>query len=409
MILFLIFLLCFGLVALNRFKLINSVDHPLLLIIAPFIYCLLVFFLSEFFGYLEPVTHFDLKAFLFLLSSFLCISVAFFFKSSSRRNFQVSASLSSLSIKAFRITALIGLIGTIGLLSGIVSNFSEFLFLLSADIKRLDKDFFNSSYALLWQANIASLFWFSLSYKFTSNKFDILLLFLALVSILMRFAFIYIVIAACYLFIPMVARGMIKFKQFFRFTLLLYICLNILIFAGYSFLPGEVLTTYLQKTYPYTGGNIVNLLIHLENFPIALSKVSDYSQIIEAFGLRSIFLYLDEYFSLDILLNSNMIFFQQVENMHVYGNTHTIFGQMMYLPVIIYYFYLIFFGALLKFSHDMSRRSLAFLTVHTWFCAASVLSFGGAGHFMTTRFFPAVLFIFPLYVILKISESKSSN
>jgi hypothetical protein len=319
------------------------------------------------------------------------------------RQFHISDQLSIVSICAFRITAFIGLIGTVALLGGIVDDFQGFLFLLVNDASFLDKNFFNSSFALLWQANIASLFWFSLAYR-KVTKIDYIFLALTSMSIILRFAFVYIVIAAFYFLIPMIASRRIDLKHLLKYGVLLFIVFNYLIFSTYAFDAADnVFAAYAVKVYPYTAGNIVAFLYHFDSFPISLVSLSGAGQIYEALGLSSISSYIDDYFNFNIEIESRMIFIQQVAGQKVYGNTHTIFGQLIYLPSILYFPYLLCFGFLLKKIHLMSRKSVYFLTVHCWFSAASFLAFSGAGHFTTTRFFPAILFIFPLYLFLTIA------
>ena len=118
-------------------------------------------------------------------------------------------------------------------------------------------------------------------------------------------------------------------------------------------------------------------------------------------GFSSIRLYFDRYFGFEYQPVARMLFYEQANNVHAYGNTHTLYGQLIYLPVAFGVAFIPFLGFLIGRIYRLASKNLFFLSMHAWFCAATFMAFAGGGHFTTTRIFPAMLFIWPFLLFAK--------
>jgi hypothetical protein len=306
---------------------------------------------------------------------------------------------------AFYLCFLIGFIGSYKLLSGMGVNIDQHLFILFLDnMGEFEKGFFNSSFTLMWQANIAALFWFNFTKK---TKIKYLLVLIIFFEIMLRGAYIYIVIGMFYLITPIFFLSKNN-ENLSKYVLFFIILLNSIMLLSYSW-EGDIFQHYVNKIYPYTVGNFVNLFYYIDLRLLTDGyEVDSIGVFLEGLGFSSILLYLDKYF--DLFLSSNISFFDflsQSKNEVIYGNTSTLYGPLTIIPFLVAIVYLFFLGFLSRIIYNQAASSLFFMSVYSWISAATFLSFATGGHFSTTRFFPALLFIWPFllnYAILYLAQ-----
>jgi hypothetical protein len=302
---------------------------------------------------------------------------------------------------AFYTTFLISLFGTAKLLSGLgVFSFLDLVALYSSDFNYIEKNFFNSSYAILWQACFASLFF----YNFTRFKrINLIIVFFLFLMIFFRGAFIYIIIGFFYFIVPrwvLTRHG--KFLNKLLTLLFFFFLLNLIVYFSYEDLS---LFKYILKIFPYTAGNYVNLAYHVESLTNN-ADIFSFSHFFESLGFGSVMFYFDKYFYLSYSPSLIFPFLQQIENFHVYGNTATVYGSFLGVNILISSLYFILLGLIGSYLYHNAKYSMFILVVLCWFSASHFLSFATGGHFITTRFFPALLFIFPFLFLYELLRKK---
>lgn len=313
----------------------------------------------------------------------------------SKSYFSINSSLREIRITTKYVTYccygtfIVGQVGSLYLLQGMgISNPISAISAFFTDFSRFEEDFFNSSFAILWQANIAFLFWFSLSNK---NLLLKIMLFFCIMSLFFRGAYVYLIIGAFYFFVPYyLFRG--YSKKLLLYLLISFLALNIITVLSYSFSSDSFYLLYFSKIYPYVPGNIVNFSYHADNSTTLYS----FTEILSSLGFYSILLYINDYFSDGPLTAMTLPFYNQVQGHAIYGNTSMIFGKLLYAPILISALFIMMLGLLCGYFYERRRSNLFCISVLSFLTAASFLSFATGGHFGTTRFFPALLFIWPL-------------
>jgi hypothetical protein len=375
-----------------------------LILLTPQIIAMMLIPLLATMGLVIPAVRMELHHFLYIF----CMSTLFISMISLGASNWGSEPKAPMNLKItdssipFWICFTIGAFGTIRLLMGLgISSPTAYFYIITRDFNSLEGGFFNSSSAILWQANFAAFFWFNFVSK--PNVAMKAALGLCLVFIFSRGALLYIIIAACYY---LVSYSYLKSarKNLIMSLGFSFVFLQMVFLLSYTF-SGNIYQIYFEKTYPYLSGNFVNLFRHIDMaFNRQLVDIESLDDLLQSMGLSSIRVYLDRYFGWEFQPDLRMVFFRQAIGSHVYGNTHTIYGQQVYLPLIAGIPYVIFLGILIGRVFRLAKENVFFLSVHCWFTAATFLSFAGAGHFTTTRFFPAMLFIWP--IILFIASGK---
>jgi len=146
----------------------------------------------------------------------------------------------------FLTCVLLGTIGSLKLIQGMdINNLSLLIDLYSNEHYLLEASFFNSSWTLLWQANIAALFWFNFTDMKKTWPFVPILLF----SISLRAAFLYLIVAIFYLIVPIVYTSKLKRIHFYFFLLV------IIIFMGSMFTKEGRTFEQPDRISPYSFGN----------------------------------------------------------------------------------------------------------------------------------------------------------
>lgn len=369
-------------------------DHPIVLLLSPHIVAVGLIPLLAHYRIVIPTQEMEFDHFLYLNTVILLLITGIYVgaQSGKRKNFTREWNLEKNSI-SFWVTFGIGMFGTFILLRNMeITSFLLLYSIIASDFDTLESEFFNSSAAILWQANIASFFWYN-----TVKRPSMLMktaLGLSLIAVFLRGALLYLVIAGFYYLISYLylrGRRVLPVKQlvFFLFFIQLVFMLS------YTF-QDNLAQIYFQKTYPYLSGNFVNLWRHIDIAFEQQRTTDGLDDISVSMGLGSIRVYLMSYLDIDFQPINRMIFYLQATNAPIYGNTHTLHGQLAYLPMYLLFPFQLFLGILIGFFYRKAPENLFYLSIHCWFSAATFLSFAGAGHFTTTRFFPAMLFIWPL-------------
>lgn len=388
----------------NRKK--TRFDHPIVLLLAPQIVAIGLIPILAASGIVIPSVEMKFYHFMYLTTASLLLTagIAAGALGRTRKMFAQELRLKENSIP-FWMTFGIGMFATVTLLRNMnINDFAQLYFIATNDFNTLESNFFNSSVAILWQANIASFFWYNTVKR--PSIFMKIALGLSLIAVFSRGALLYLIIAGFYYLVSYLylrGRGSLPIKQ-----LVLFLVFTQLIFIlSYTF-QGNLVETYAQKTYPYLSGNFVNLWRHIDiafRPGFATDGLDDISQ---SLGLSSIRVYLMRYFGFDFQPTDHMIFYLQALNAPINGNTHTLHGQLVYLPMFLLFPFLLFLGFVMGFFYRKAPENLFYISIHCWFSAATFLSFAGAGHFTTTRFFPAMLFIWPFLFVFSATRKRKS-
>ncbi|SMO66090.1 hypothetical protein SAMN06265173_108133 [Thalassovita litoralis] len=382
-------------------------DHPIVLLLSPQIIAVGLIPVLAGLGTVIPSVDMKFHHFLYLTTASLLLSagIAAGALGKTRKRFAQELPLKETSVP-FWMTFGIGIFATATLLLNLnITSFAQLYFLAINDFNALESGFFNSSAAILWQANIASFFWYN-TVKRPSIFMKVALGF-SLIAVFSRGALLYLIIAGFYYLVSYLylrGRGVLPIKQLVLFL----VFVQFVFILSYTF-QGNLAEIYIQKTYPYLSGNFVNLWRHID---IAFSPefaTDGFDDITQSLGLGSIRVYLMKYFGFEFQPTERMIFYSQALNAWINGNTHTLYGQLVYLPMFLLFPFLLFLGFLMGFFYRKAPKNLYYISIHCWFSAATFLSFAGAGHFTTTRFFPAMLFIWPFLFVFSASRKQKTT
>lgn len=303
---------------------------------------------------------------------------------------------------AFFVNFIIGTLGTLILLKGFYSgNLLNLLPYFISNFDKFDKMFFNSSAAILWQANIAVLFWAGF---LKDNWFKIILISIATINVLLRAAFLYLIVAAFYYIIP----NFILSKKKHFILILIFILILVPIF-NYPNSTGNVKNMLISVT-PYTFGNFTNYNIYFNEMYESDKSSYDLVDIFRHFGFGSIMFYMDKYLKTDFLKHTRPFpFLNQLKDYSRYGNLASFYGTFTKVPYLIAVFFAFFLGLLNRFIYNGAHKSLFFLSIYSWFAASNFMAFAGAGYFASTQFIPAVLFIWPFLLIISLLNMDISH
>jgi len=297
----------------------------------------------------------------------------------------------------FYSTAIIGIIGTTISLKNMNIG-RNVLILLITNFNYFDEQFKMSSLgSILWLSNIAALFWSNYAKK---NKLNNIISLICFINIFFRAAYLYIIIAAFYYFIPkLVINDRRSNKKLLGAIIILGILIAAIPFISYSKVDIKN-GSYIIKIYPYTAGCLSNLAYNGND--IFLTGPENYNNIKNIFrdlGFGQIMQYIDKYFNTNLYLPiKNNNFLPQIEGIDEEGNMSSIYISVFKNPLLIGLIYMFFLGFLSKKLMKTSAKSIFAMSCYCFFSAANFLSFSGGGHFATTRFFPALLFIWPFIV-----------
>jgi hypothetical protein len=384
----------------------SRLDNPIIVLLTPQIFAVALIPVLAYLNIVIPAVSMAPLHALYLLTVTLLISAGIFIGAFGKQNIRVKVEkYVSDNSAPFWISFFVGTVGTLLLLRNMnIHSFVTFYNVVANDFNSLEDGFFNSSAAILWQANIASFFWYNTVRR--PSKAMKFALGLSLLAVFSRGALLYLIIASFYYVISNIylrGRGELPIRQF----LLLILFTQVIFVLSYSF-EGNLAEVYFQKTYPYLSGNFVNLYRHIDIASAPSSGIDGVDDISQSMGLSSIRFYLEKYLDIDFQPSDRMIFYPQAQNAPVYGNTHTLYGQVVYLPIVLLVIFVAFLGVAIGFIYKYAGKNLLFLSIHCWFSAATFLSFGGAGHFTTTRIFPAMLFIWPLIFLTRVKLRPSA-
>jgi len=309
---------------------------------------------------------------------------------------------------AYYITAIIGIIGTIISIKNM--NISGNIFLsFILNFERFDQEFNQSSIgSIMWLSNIAALFFSNYSKK---NKLTKIINIICFINIMFRAAYLYIVLAIFYYFTPKLLKinGKEVKKVIFKLIpiALLFFIIPILSYKDINIANGS----YVKKIYPYTAGSFSNLAYYA-NDAIDRGQINNkFNIIMRDLGFGQIELYLDKY--LGTKLYEPLIgkgFLQQIKGIDVEGNMSSIYLAGINNNPIIGIIYFIFLGYISKKLMKTANYNIFYMSIFAFFSAANFLAFSGGGHFSTTRFFPAMIYIWPfifLYNILRLSTKMN--
>ena len=390
-----------------------DISSPILLFSFMQAISLLIQILSFIFYGLKPKYEFNIWSFIIVLCSYL----SFYFGASlfekgkminnAIKSYNSSKNESSI---AFYLTAAIGIIGTFISLKNMIVFKNPLLFLLY-NYNYFDMYFKTSSIgSILWLSNIASLFWYNFSKKKIIDK---LLAIICFINILFRAAYLYIIIGVFYFCIP---QAILNKKANNKDILIYFVIIGILIiaipFISYSQVSireGE----YFIKIYPYTAGSFSNLAYYANSLILSgPENMHNSRNIFRDLGFGQIMIYIDKYLNTNLYQEPiNSGFLNQIEGIEEEGNMSSIYLTVVKNPILIGESMLFILGALSSILRKYSINNLFFMSSLCFFSAANFLSFSGGGHFATTRFFPALLYIWPfllLKMIIKTALSKNT-
>jgi len=114
-------------------------------------------------------------------------------------------------------------------------------------------------------------------------------------------------------------------------------------------------------------------------------------------GLGQIFVYSNKYFGtkLPSTPSWHLGFLRQVKNSPEKGNLIPLQGYLIFSPLFISLIFFAFLGFLCGFFYKTASSNLWSLSIYSWFAAALFMVHSGGGFFATTKFFPALMYIWP--------------
>jgi hypothetical protein len=229
-----------------------------------------------------------------------------------------------------------------------------------------------------------------------SVRFRPALVLLLFGAVLLRAAYLYLVVALFYWIVPLLYRredakeaGIWTMGAGFLMLLLPTWA------VGYRGIQG-----FLVTVTPYTFGNFSNYnhWFHTVSFT-GWGVGGDVSEVLYHAGLGSILAYVQEYSGLRLAATPGAEpFLRQLSGVPRYGNVSSIYGSLVRLPLWIGLMLPFALGAMSEWVYRRAFGSTFFQSIYAWMAAAAFLSFAGAGFFTTTRFFPAVLYVWPALV-----------
>lgn len=288
----------------------------------------------------------------------------------------------------------IGSFGTYKLVTGMDLNLSLLISSEDNAYNYLEENFFNSSFAILWQALIASLFFAGNIKK--SNKFSTFLCVISIIFISLRGAYLYLIIGFMYY----LAGVMISGKRIEKTGALKYIITLSTLVISILYLSYDIssFADIIVKIIPYTYGNLLNYsAVYVESRYLDHIDCGSYY-----FGLTSIFEYINRYFGTTLAVcELSFPFRQQTEYQVSFGNTVTGFSQIAYFGNFLYFpviFLLAFTLKQVDSHYNTSVLCACYLPVAL---SASILMFASGGFASTTRIIPSLIYILPLLFFIK--------
>ena len=342
----------------NRFDIKYMID-PIFLFLSGQIVMLIILGVVNHTGYLRSSEQFSFSSSCYLLTlglSFLLGSLILDKKKDKPEilNKRMSKHKTQFFIKfAFYITFGIGCIGTLMLLKNIYhSRLFGVLPYYFANFDEFNEYFFSSSFAILWQANFAVLFW-SAFLKDSWIKF--IIIFIATINILLRAAFLYIVVATFYYLIP---HSILSKNKYF---ILIFVFILILIpIFNYPNSVDDVKKMLISVT-PYTFGNFTNYNIYFNEMYRGDKASYDLVDIFSNFGFGSIMLYMDKYFGTNFLKYVKPgSFYNQLQDYTRYGNIATFYSGFTKVPYLLAVFFIFFLGLLNRIIYNNAYSSIFF-------------------------------------------------
>ncbi|MBP7078400.1 MAG: hypothetical protein KBA77_02535, partial [Synergistales bacterium] len=295
---------------------------------------------------------------------------------------------------SFLTCVLSGTIGSFKLIQGMdIHNLSLLIDLYLNNHYLLESSFFNSSWTLLWQANIAALFWFN----FTDRKKTWPLVPLLLFSISLRAAFLYLTVAIFYLIVPIVYSFKVRKTHVYFFLFL------IIFFMGSMFIKEGRTSEQPDRISPYSFGNFSSFNYYYET--PSYRKIT-FEDIGLNMGLGQIFIYSNKYFGTKLRYTPSWHhgFLRQVKNSSEKGNVVPLQTYLIYLPLFLSLAFFSFLGFLCGFLFKVASSNLWGLSIYSWFAASLFMVHSGGGFFATTKFFPAMMYIWPFLLFYSIKD-----
>jgi len=403
-----ILILAFHIVYIKRQFNIKYIIDPVFLFLSGQTIILIILGIVNYTGYLKSAEEFSFPSLCYILTLGLSFLIGSLILDKKRYipeilNKKISKRRTQIIIKiAFFVNFVIGTLGTLILLRGFYSgNLLNLLPYFISNFDRFDRMFFNSSAAILWQANLAVLFWAGF---FKDNWFKIILISIATINILLRAAFLYLVVAAFYYIIP----NFILSKKKHFILILIFILILVPIF-NYPNSTGNVKKMLISVT-PYTFGNFTNYNIYFNEMYKSDKASYDLVDIFRHFGFGSIMFYMDKYIGTNFLKHVKPSpFYNQLQDYTRYGNLSSFYGKFIKVPYLFAIIFIFFLGLLNRIIYNNAYNNLFFLSIYSWFAASNFMSFTGLGYFASTRFIPAVLFIWPFLLIISLLNMDISH
>ena len=309
---------------------------------------------------------------------------------------------------AYYITAIIGIIGTIISIKNMhISGNIVLSFIFN--FQKFDQEFNLSSIgSIMWLSNFAALFFSNYSKK---NKFTKIINIICFINILFRTAYLYIILAIFYYFTPKLLKinGKEAKKSIFKLIpiALIFFVIPILSYKDINIANGS----YVKKIYPYTAGSFSNLAYYA-NDAIDRGQINKkFNVIMRDLGFGQIEQYIDKYLKTKLYEPpAKNGFLQQIKGIDEEGNMASVYLAGINNNPIIGIIFFLFLGYVSKKLMNSSNNSIFYMSIFCFFSAANFLAFSGGGHFATTRFFPAMIYIWPFiffYNILRISTKMN--
>jgi len=380
---------------------------PFFLFAAPQAILLIIMYIFNVTEFLETTYRFTLMSGLYLLTICIAYFVGSFLMHLNTRvvtkntRLLISDKNQKYFISFGIITLAFGTFATVRLLSNIsIGYFSAFSIFLD-EFNLFDRSFFSNSYAILWRINFAALFFAALIEK---RLFRYFIFVVAFTNIVFRAAFLYIPMAIFYYGIPRVLSSY-SIRRIFIFGGLFLLTL-VIIFTTLNY--GEINGTILERIRvtairltPYSFGNFVNFNIYFSNMESNETGSYQLETILFGLGTNDLLALVNKYLNFGYKQSFVAPFYSQIVGYNRYGNTFSYYGSMTLVPYPVALIFTFFLGALNAYAFNQSFKSIFFVSIYSWFSVANFFSFAGGGHFSVTRFFPAVFYIWPLLLLLK--------
>jgi len=426
------FVIAFTWILLIKFHLIyrgkifnfGYIIDPIFLFLIGQIVMLIVLGIVNHTGYLRSAQQFSFISTSYLLTLGLSFFIGSFILDKSKNDTETligktSKKRTQFIIKfAFYANFTIGSIGTLILLKNFY--YGSLLRLLPYFLNNFnvfEQKFFQGPAlaSILWRANFAVFFWAAL---LKGNWIKFIIIILAGFNIILRGAFLNVIVAVFYYIVPALilsstsnlTNNISNKKQIIFIGCISLIIIIFMVTLNYEHSIVDIKWNLIAIT-PYSFGNFTNYNIYFKEMYSSNQNVDfDLVNILRYLGFGSIMRYTDKYFGTNFLrLTRAEPFNNELKDFVRYGNLASFYGNFTKVPYLISLSFVFFLGLLNRFVYNFAHKNLFILSVYSWFASTSFMAFAGSGYFADTKFFPAVVYIWPFLFIISLFNIPISH